>query len=94
MFCTLGLIDLQPAAKAHVVRGEVQDQTFYRVTVTCALLTRCLVLDFIRSPEHISGWVNYPPAYVIWVDGCVARTAGRGDVPYGAYRMDLIQVLL
>ena len=36
----------------------------------------------IRSPEHISGWVNYPPAYVIWVDGCVARTAGRGDVPY------------
>ena len=26
----------------------------------------------IRSPEHISGWVNYPPAYVIWVDGCVA----------------------
>ena len=36
----------------------------------------------IRSPEHISGWVNYPPAYVIWVVGCVARTAGRGDVPY------------
>ena len=36
----------------------------------------------IRSPEHISGWVNYPPAYVIWVDGCVARTAGRDDVPY------------
>ena len=36
----------------------------------------------IRSPEHISGWVNYPPVYVIWVDGCVARTAGRGDVPY------------
>ena len=36
----------------------------------------------IRSPEHRSGWVNYPPAYVIWVDGCVARTAGRGDVPY------------
>ena len=38
----------------------------------------------IRSPEHISGWVKYPPAYVIWVDGCVARTAGRGDVPYDA----------
>ena len=36
----------------------------------------------IRSPEHIGGWVNYPPAYVIWVDGCVAKTADRGDVPY------------
>ena len=35
----------------------------------------------IRFPEHISGWVNYPPAYVIWVDGCVARPVDRGDAP-------------
>ena len=35
----------------------------------------------IRRPEHISGWVNYPPAYVIWVDGGVARPEDRDDVP-------------
>ena len=43
----------------------------------------------IRSPEHISGWVKYPPAYVIWVDGCVARTAGRGDVPYDGWKTNV-----